>query len=235
MTSLVSYQFSQSVSTITMDDGKANVFSPAMLAELNGALDRAESDGGVVVIQGRDGLFSGGFDMGVFRSGDQEEIFTMLKGGAELTRRLLGFPQPTLAACTGHSIAMGLFVLLSCDFRIGAASGCFFAANEVAIGMTVPRFATAVCRQRLSPAAFNSGLCLAEFFDSGNAVAAGILDRVVQPDQLISAVTEKAQSFLKLDMESHRATKQRMRSELLAELEAAIAEDCAGWKERTKT
>jgi enoyl-CoA hydratase len=41
------------VSTITMDDGKVNVFSILMLQQLHAAFDLAQNDGTVVVLQGR--------------------------------------------------------------------------------------------------------------------------------------------------------------------------------------
>ena len=51
MNQLVSYALADGVATITMDDGKVNVMSIAMQDELNAALDRANEDGAVVVIE----------------------------------------------------------------------------------------------------------------------------------------------------------------------------------------
>ncbi|MEI2623290.1 MAG: enoyl-CoA hydratase-related protein [Giesbergeria sp.] len=70
MTDLVSYAFADGVATLTMDDGKANAMGPAMQAALNAALDRAEADKAIVVLTGRPGVFSGGFDLSVFKAGD---------------------------------------------------------------------------------------------------------------------------------------------------------------------
>src|SRR5438105_4665166 len=120
MGSLVSYQLEGSVATVTMDDGKVNVLSPAMLAELDAALDRAEADRAVVVLAGREEVFSAGFDLQVLRAGGTEAA-AMLRSGFELAARLLAFPTPVLVACTGHAVAMGVFLLLSGDHRIGAA------------------------------------------------------------------------------------------------------------------
>jgi enoyl-CoA hydratase len=50
------------IATVTMDDGKVNVLSPRMLAALEAAFDRAEADGAVVVLRGREGVFSAGQD-----------------------------------------------------------------------------------------------------------------------------------------------------------------------------
>src|SRR5690606_22123234 len=119
MSDLVSYAFADGVATLTMDDGKANAMGPAMQAALNAALDRAEADKAIVVLTGRPGMFSGGFDLSVFKAGDPKVTFQMLTGGAQLAQRLLSYPHPVIAACSGHAVAMGLFLLLCADVRIG--------------------------------------------------------------------------------------------------------------------
>jgi enoyl-CoA hydratase len=73
-----------SVATITMDDGKVNALSLQMLTELNAALDRAAADRAVVVLTGRPGVFSAGFDLPVLRAGGSA-AFAMLRAGFELS------------------------------------------------------------------------------------------------------------------------------------------------------
>lgn len=227
---LLSYEFADGISTIRLDDGKANVMSVQMLSETNGALDQAESAGGVVILTGRDGMLSGGFDLGIFKAGDQEQIYTMLSSGARLAQRLLSFPLPTICACSGHAIAMGVFTLLSCDYRIGVDGGFKYAANEVAIGMTVPHFAIEVLRQRLTPQQLNKAVNFAYYFSTEEALQAGFLDEVTSAEELLATAHTRATDALKLDAKAHRESKLRMREELLAKMENAIDRDCAGWK-----
>ena len=60
-----------STTIVTIDDGKANALSGALITGLTDTIDKAVSDGSTaVVIAGRPGVFSGGFDLGVMRSGD---------------------------------------------------------------------------------------------------------------------------------------------------------------------
>ena len=179
----VSYRCAESVARITMDDGRVNVLSLPMQAELHEALDQAEKDEAVVIMTGRMGVFSGGFDLGVLRAGG-EDALRMLKGGFELAERLLSFPFPVVIACSGHAIAMALFVVLSGDYRIGVTGDARLTANEVAIGLTLPRAAIEVCRQRLAPAAFTRVALLAEPFSGQRAVEAGLLDEVVDAADL---------------------------------------------------
>ena len=129
-----------------------------MQAAINEALDRAEKDDAkAVVLAGNQRVFSGGFDLSVFQSGDAQAALGMLAGGFELSVRCLTFPKPVIMAATGPAIAMGSFLLLSGDHRVGAPkSRC--QAIEVAIGMTIPISAIEIMRMRLTPAAFHRGV-----------------------------------------------------------------------------
>ena len=121
MSTLVSYRLRDSVATITMDDGKVNALSLAMFTELGAAFDRAAADRAVVVLTGREGVLSAGFDLPVLRTGGPAAA-KMLRAGFDLAERMLAFPAPVLVACPGHAIAMGVFLLLSGDYRHARAS-----------------------------------------------------------------------------------------------------------------
>jgi enoyl-CoA hydratase len=226
VTSLVNYLVEDSIATLTMDDGKVNVLSPQMLAELGAALDRAEQEAGVVVLTGRDGRFSGGFDLAILQGGGQPAI-DMLDTGFALAERLLRYPKPVVAACNGHAIAMAAFLLNSVDYRIGAAGAFRITANEVMLGLTMPLAAVEICRQRLTPAHFHRAVSLAEVYSPPDAVVAGFLDEVVAPAELAQTARARATALLALDPAAHAATKLRTREHALSALAAARAADNA--------
>ena len=58
------------ISIITLDDGKANVFSAEMSSQVNGCLDEVPTEEGALIISGRQGIFSGGLDLKTIQSGD---------------------------------------------------------------------------------------------------------------------------------------------------------------------
>lgn len=231
MSTLVGYRQEGAVATITIDDGKVNAMSPRMITEINAALDRAESDRAVALLCGRQGVFSAGFDLPVLRAGGYE-AGAMVRAGFELAERVLSFPTPVVVACTGHAVAMGVFLLLSGDYRIGAAGGYKITANEVAIGLTMPRAAVEILRQRLAPAHFNRAVTIAEPFGPDTAVAAGFLDRVVAPEELPDAARAVATQLTALDMPAHAASKLRARAQTLAALRAGIDIDAAAFRAR---
>lgn len=213
--SLVTYEYADSIAAITMDDGKANVMSEAMHGALNDALDRAEADGGVVLLTGRARMFSGGYDRAMFTRSQAETVRTIRAGG-ELVQRLLGFPRPVVAACNGHAIAQGAFLLLATDVRIGAAGDFKIGLNEVAIGLTIPFYGVEVARFRLTPPGFNHATTTGTLYPPGEALTAGFLDRVVDEAALLTTARAEARRLTTIDMSAHAATKQRVRRHALA-------------------
>jgi enoyl-CoA hydratase len=228
MPSLISYQLAGSVAVITMDDGKVNVLSLQMITEINQALDRAldDDDATVVVLAGRPGVFSAGFDLPALRAGGPVAT-SMLRAGFDLAQRVLSYPLPVVIACTGHAIAMGAFLLLSGDYRVGIDGPYKITANEVAIGVTMPWAAVEICRQRLTPAHFNRATILAESYQPDSAVEAGFLDRTSEPADFWNAVHGIAGEVAKLDPDAHRATKLRARKTAVTAVHDAIAADYA--------
>jgi enoyl-CoA hydratase/carnithine racemase len=225
MTNLATYSRSGSVGTIVMDDGKANVMSLAMLNALHAAFDAAERDKTVTILKARGKHFSGGFDLNVFARGSAEDQYLMVKAGAELALRILSFPTPVIAACQGNAFPMGAFLIMSADHRIAAEGNYRIGMNEVAIGLTVPRFAIEIARQRLTPAYFSRVVMTAEMFGPAEAVTAGFFDRVVAADQLERRAEEAALALSTLNMAAHAATKARARGAVIRLVRGMIDED----------
>jgi enoyl-CoA hydratase len=221
MVELVSYRKEGGVATLVMDDGKVNALSPAMLDAINLSLDRAVADDATVVLTGREGVFSAGFDLKILREGGPDAV-GMLTGGFRLAERVLSFPRPVVMACSGHAIAMGLFLTLSGDYRLGVDGPYKLVANEVAIGLTMPYAAIEICRHRLTPSAFQRAMLLSETFTPGEAVSGGLLDGLTGAGDLAASARRLAETFASLPADSHAATKGRVREELLRSLRAAI-------------
>jgi len=219
----VSYRRDESTAVITMDDGKVNVLGPAMLAEINTGLDQAEADeAATVVIAGNDRVFSAGFDLKVFRSGDIQASIDMLTAGFELSHRLLAFPKPVIAACTGHAIAMGSFLACSTDHRIAAPS-YNFQANEVINGMVLPYPALEILKLRLTRSAYQQAVGLSKTFFGETALAAGYVDEIVMADVVLERALEAAREFANtLNARAHHACKVRARQATLDAIRAGI-------------
>jgi enoyl-CoA hydratase len=214
-----------SVTTITMDDGKANVLSPDALATLIDALSDCEADDRVaaVVLAGRAGIFSGGFDLAVMSGGDPAAIGQMVSAGGELVVKLYGLTKPVVAACTGHAIAAGALTLLGCDVRVGPTDTVKIGLNEVANGMILPSWAFTIAAWRLSKRHVDHAVANARIYDAPGALDAGFLDELA--GDVVGAAQERAEQLAGLDPAAYRGTIEELRGDLLARMRGQITED----------
>jgi len=213
---MMNYELRDRIATVSIDDGKANVVGHPFLDAINSALDRAEKDNaGAVVLRGREGIFSAGFDLKEFREGPDAGV-SMVKKGMQLLIRLYGYPLPVVAACTGHGIAMGAFVILACDTRIGARGDFKITLPETALGMELPAVMVELTASRLSPRFFTRAAVQAEVFNPDQAVTAGFLDEVVEAGELDARAGEVATQLAGLPQREYAANKRLVRRHVLA-------------------
>lgn len=220
----VQYSLQGGVATICIDDGKRNALSPQVLREIYKAFDQAESDKALVILTGRESVLSAGFDLHVMKRGGMSAL-GMLRAGYALTARILAYPHPVIAACNGHVMAMGVFLMLSADYVIGSRGEFKISANEVAIGLTMPRVAAAMLRHRLNPAAYQRAVNLSEYFDVDGALAAGFFDELVDPAELAPRAEALATALSELDQRAHKASKRRIRAALIRKIRLSIPLD----------
>jgi enoyl-CoA hydratase len=207
------------VSVIHLDDGKVNALSHAVVERLAELLRGAE-DAGAIVLVGRRGLFSAGFDLRTMQEGP-DAARRLVAAGAELLLQVYAHPRPVVAACTGHALAGGALLLLTADTRVGAEGAFRIGLNETAIGMPLPPFALALAEDRLSRRHLTRATVQATIYDPTDAVDAGYLDRVVDPANVVAEAVGEARRLSELDAAAYRATKSALRGPLVERVQAA--------------
>lgn len=210
------------IALIRMDDGKANAINFEMIAALNAALDTAEAEAKAIVLAGRDGRFSGGFDLNAFASLGADGVYKLLDAGAELLVRLYGNPLPVVAACTGHAIAMGVFILNGCDTRVGASGAYKIGANEAITGMNLPIFALELSCARLNPTHLTRATVQGFIYDPAGAVEAGYLDMLADLDKVEATAMGIAAQLAMLPSASYAWNKNALRKATLDRIKASI-------------
>ena len=83
---MYTYTQQESVAVLAFDDGKANAVGHDFIDAMNDGLDRADKEAQAVVIVGRPGMFSGGFDLKAFQKGPEATAELVNKGAHMLTR-----------------------------------------------------------------------------------------------------------------------------------------------------
>ena len=222
----VTVRIEDGIARITVDDGKVNAMSTALMNEILAAFEETEQKATVVVLRGRAGIFSAGFDFATFKRGPEATV-EMLRTGAALIGRLLAFPRPVLAVCTGHAYPMGAFLLLASDVRYGLAGPYRLGLNETAIGLTLPQFAVELARHRLSRQGF-ARIASGALFSPDEAAHLGYLDRVFVGDVLEVEVNAEANRLRGLDPTAFAGTKARVNAQAIAAVAAGAAEELTG-------
>ena len=212
------------ISIITLDDGKANVFSAMMSTQVNDCLDEVPTDEGALIISGRQGIFSGGLDLKTIQSGDMELIKDMSEKAFLLLARLFSFPRPVVAACSGHGIALGTFLLCCCDYRIGIKGEYKIGANEMLTNMVIPTPILELIKFRISQPYKYRSILGSEMFSMEGAKDAGIIDEVVEEQSLEDASLEKAKYLATMGHPSYSMTKELLIAEPMQKINDAIKE-----------
>ena len=210
------------ISLIEMDDGKVNVFSIEMLENFSELLLQVPRNKGALVIKGREGIFSGGFNLKTFKTESPEQIKKMLKLGFETLYEVYTFPRPVLAAVSGHAIALGIFLTSCCDYRIGVKGEYILQANEVRNKMSIPTQLIEIAASRLHKSHIYRALFHAEPYPMALGVEAGWLDELVEKQDLEKRVLEKAKDLSELGHPYYKETKEILLGDTFQKIKSAI-------------
>ena len=224
----VTYEVRDRIAVARIDHGKANTLSSEVVAALDGALTRAEQAGpqevGALLITGKPGFLSGGFDLDEIKESPLSAGRLVTNGGA-LFARLYGSSVPVVVASPGHAIAAGALLLMGADERIGTAGRFKIGLIETQIGMVLPRWAVELSEERLAGQHLQLATVGARSYDPEGALAAGFYDEIVEPDLLEARAFEAAQYWAKLPRGAYAGQVTMVRAARLARLAEAIEHD----------
>ena len=216
------------VAVIRIDDGKANALGHTAMDAIDAALDDAV-DAKAVVLFGREGKFSAGFDLAEMKAGP-DQARAVVRKGAELCMRLYGFPAPVLAGSDGHALAAGAVVLMSCDVRVASDTPGRIGLPETTIGIPLPVFATELARERLSRRHFTAATLLGTTYSPEEGVDVGFLDRVVPAADLESTVLDLAASYAEsISLPAFAATRSNARQAMIDLVNRTLDADLASF------
>lgn len=189
----ISYQVTDNIVTITLDDGKANALTTQWLDELMALFDKAqESEAKALIITGRQNFFSGGLDIKALSQMDAAGVDKQLHHFATMALKLYGLPMPTIALITGHTIAGGFILASACDHRFALNGPFKYQLNEIVIGVAIPHWLSTVCDSALSRPVFEAATLSARVMSPQDMLTYGFLSGLGED---LADVTGKAYSL----------------------------------------
>lgn len=218
----ISCQVENGVASIVMDDGKANAMDPVFFGRLNAALDQAQADGArLVIISGREGIFSGGLNVKLLPTLSPEQLIEMVTEFGRTMTRVYTFPLPVVAALTGHTIAGGCQLAFCCDRRYWVEGPWRMQMNEMLTGMMFPSWMVNIF-QRTVPIPFQMEMLLhAHTYSPAEALAKGLIHGLAPEGSDVAALArESCVDLTILNPKAYAASKKLIRA---SEAEAALA------------
>jgi len=208
---------------ITMDDGKVNALNKEKLDGLIAALVQCAGDFAPVVIRGRKGIWSAGFDLKGFAAGP-EAATAQLQAGKDAILAILRHPSPVITVCEGHAYPMGAFLMLAADRAIGTEGEFVTGMNESAIGMALPIYPMILGAARLNSTG-RKAVATSQMFNPHEAREVGYFDHIASPDDIEGLVAKVVAEMKGLNPGAFHANKSAMNAQLIAEIEASPLPD----------
>lgn len=200
------------IAKISLDNGKANAVSFELAQEFIANLDRAKKESKGVLISGHAGIFSAGFDLKVMASGP-EAAEKMVSEGMLLLEKIYSYPHPVVAACEGHAIGMGVFLLLASDYRIGALGEFILKLPETAIDMPFNPTLRTLAKTHVDPMHHTRAIIHSQGYSPIQAAAIGMLDEAVEAEQVQEKALAKLAELCELSSERYGENKLFIRAE----------------------
>lgn len=190
-----------------------NAARPKTMEEICNALDEFSDDQCVkaIIISGRGRHFLAGGDFDFLHNlkhtsieDIRDELYAYFQG---VTRRLFQCPKPTIAAVSGAAITVGCEVVLACDVRI-ASTTARFEESWINIGLMPPLGGAMLLPRFIGMGLAKEMILEGRSLNAQEALLAGLVNKVVNPDELHSVAEEKALALSNLPRHAYRASKE---------------------------
>jgi enoyl-CoA hydratase len=211
------------VAILTLAHGKANVFDFDLCAAFEAAITDAERSARAVVLTGRGGIFSAGFDLFRIVDGSAGEVERFLAAMHDMFVRLFTFPKPIVAAVNGHAIAAGCVLACACDYRLMASGRGTIGIPELKLGVPFPAVILEIVRAVVPPQFMQDLVYTARVCAPDEARRVGLVDEVVPAETLVERACHLAGDFAAVPETTFAATKQLLRQPATDRITTAAA------------
>jgi enoyl-CoA hydratase/carnithine racemase len=208
------------VAVITLNRGRANAINSLMVDELQQMFQNIESDSQVsgVILTGKEGFFSAGLDLIELYDYDEAQIKDFWQRFIKLTESLASFKKPFISAINGHSPAGGCVLAICSDYRVMADGKYIIGLNEVPVGLIVPENIFHLYSFWIGDAKASRYLLEGKLMNPQEALEAGLVDEVVNPNTIRTAAERQMKKYIQLNAETWQKSKMNIRKSLLTKV-----------------
>lgn len=194
----VIYEKKEQAAVITLNRPKVlNAMNKQLWLDLRDSFLEARRDDEVraVILTGQGRAFSTGADLKDSKDRSLAQYRDYLNHLQEISRMILRFEKPTIAAVNGYALGSGYELALACDLRI-AADGAKFGSPEAKVSSSVTGGAMRLLPLLVGPSKAKELLFTSEFIDGAEALRIGLVNQVVADGRLMEAALELARKII---------------------------------------
>ena len=198
-----------------------NALDSELVKQLRTAIESAPALGARgIVLSGRAGMFSAGLDVPALLQLKRSELIAFFRDFFALCNVIASSAVPIVAAITGHSPAGGAVLGIFCDYRVMARSvdatkPFRIGLNEVQVGLTVPTVIQLGLQRLVGPYRAERLLVAGAMVQPEQALSIGLVDEVVNADEVVSRSIEWVREQLKSPQLAMLGTRQIARRDLV--------------------
>ena len=222
------------IAVLRIEHGKANALDMELCDAVVEAFDGA-NDARAVVLTGTGRMFSAGVDLFRVLSGGADYIEAFVPAMCRTFERVFAHPAPVVAAANGHAIAGGCLLVAAADQRLMVNGDARIGIPELQVGVAFPPVALEIMRFATAPQHFQTVVLRAGTYESSDALGLGLVDELVEPDELLERAISTAERLASIDRRVFALTKREIRRPALDRiraLEKALAPEVhAQWLE----
>ena len=207
------------IAILRLNNGVTNAISPDLIDDLSEKLITVEKDFRGVVLAGGDKFFCIGFDLPALLMLDRIEMADFFNKFNHLLLSLFTLPLPTCCSISGHAIAGGNILALTCDYRYAASGEELIGLNEIKLGVPVPYLADLMLRQIVDDRIATEILYSGEFMTIPDAKQLGLVDEIFPHTDVEGQAIKKVTELITLpraafsEIKANRVEKIRQRYE----------------------
>jgi enoyl-CoA hydratase len=185
------------VTLITLDRPQVlNAMNRQLWIDFEDALEAARGDPAVkvVILTGAGRAFSSGADLKESRQRSPEAYRAYLEGLQAVSRKVIRFEKPTIAAINGYALGSGYELALACDIRI-AAEEAQIGSPEARVSSSVTGGAFRLLQDLVGPGKASELLFTARNIDGREAERIGLVNRAVPLEELLPSAYAMAREI----------------------------------------
>lgn len=184
-------EYRKDIAILRLNNGVTNAISPQLVDDLSAALSECRDLCKGLILTGGTKFFSIGFDLPALLPLDRNTFADFYHRFNQTVLDLFSLPVPTVCAISGHAIAGGTILALTCDYRFSALEKKLLGLNEIKLGVPVPHLADLMLRLIVAERAATEIVYRGEFLTAADSRQIGLVDEICSPDTLEARALEK--------------------------------------------